>query len=103
MMDAVKFLREKNRMCKTHGCIHCPMGRIKRNDYKLCADYIRDCPEQAVAIVERWSSEHPIVTNRQKMKEIFGKSIPNVFLPELSDALELKSWLDAEYKEQEDE
>ena len=91
MMDAVKFLREKNRMCKTHGCIHCPMGRIKRNDYKLCADYIRDCPEQAVAIVERWSSEHPIVTNFMKAKEIFGEdAVYKLTAP--------PSWWNAEYK-----
>ena len=89
-MDAVEFLKEKKRMCEPNDCINCPMGRVQRNDDKPCAEYIWDCPEKAVAIVERWSSEHPIITNRQKTREVFGDETNKLTAP--------YEWWDSEYK-----
>lgn len=44
-----------------------------------CREFVRDYPEEAVKIVEKWGSEHPPKTNREKFEEIFGdqKISPN--------------------------
>lgn len=56
-MDAVKYLKEKERMCGHFGvCEHCPI-------IVECGKVDCDCrnpePEKVVAIVEKWSAEHP--------------------------------------------
>ena len=73
-MDAVMFLKEKCRMCKTmrardvnsnkESCENCPIE-------PYCGDEIFN-PESAVSVVEKWAAEHPIKTNRQKYEEVFG-------------------------------
>lgn len=69
-MDAVKYLKEKDRLCNTHmksnsckNCIinrYCTMSAIAENGF-----------ETAVAIVEEWSKAHSI-TNAEKFREVFG-------------------------------
>lgn len=89
-MDAVKYLKEKKRMCEKSSCIHCPLGRTYRNSEDNCDVFIRNSPEEAVAIVEKWSNEHPVITNLMKFEEVFGKRISEVQAP--------FSWWNAEYK-----
>ena len=62
-MDAVTFVKEKQRMCNSFGDIcekQCPLR-------KLCGGCIIDDPdaepEDVVSAVEKWSKEHPLVTN----------------------------------------
>lgn len=86
-MDAVEFFKEKDRMCQaSRGYIVCALmdGRY----------------EEAVEIVEKWSKEHPKITNGMKFEEVFGFKISRsnesgeyLYLPE--------NWLDQEYKPQE--
>ena len=92
-MDAVKYLKEKIRMCKTVGdCIdNCP---VFNNFNKSCGFLEDDNPEAIVDIVETWSKENPILTNSEKFKEVFGFSLTK-------EQLKLGSfigWLDQEYK-----
>lgn len=64
MMDAVEFAKEMKRM----------MEYSPRKD-EICYDIkgiIRQSPEFAVRIVEEWSKAHPIQTNADKFKEVFG-------------------------------
>ena len=74
-MDAVMFLKEKVRMCRTvrvvnvensnvESCENCPIELY-------CGVEIHN-PEIAVSIVEKWAAEHPRMTNAQKFKEVFG-------------------------------
>lgn len=70
-MDAIEFLKENNRMCKTFdSCSGRDGGAIcelyaKSNEKGLsCADYANDYPEEAVEIVERWTKEHPAKTRQ---------------------------------------
>lgn len=66
-MDAVEFLKEKERMHRTFNmrCKGCEIAnRMEGNE--LCNDYIRRCPEEAVAIVERWAKKHPLKTRQSE-------------------------------------
>ena len=73
-MDAVKFIKEKNRMCNSYSkCIGCPVDCDTKTD---CEYYLTVNPEQYVKIVEKWSSEHPVKTRQSE----FLKMFPNVKL-----------------------
>lgn len=58
-MDAVKFLKEKKRMCESHDrCAGCRLrGKCDISDVEF------DKIDQTVRIVEQWSKEHPFRTN----------------------------------------
>lgn len=51
-MDAVKYLKERERMCKeVDDCYGCPLA--------LCSCMEEKNPEGAVVIVEQWAKENP--------------------------------------------
>ena len=82
-MDALKFFKEKERLCDSYtGCETCPL-----NGY-VC-DF-GDNPEKSVAIVEQWSKEHPKMTNASKLLEVFGRIRLSDITPD---------WLRQEYRE----
>lgn len=66
-MDAIKYFEEKKRMldslgrksriCSGVNCSDCPFYAFKRG--LLCGEFEFGYPEEAVAIVEKWSQEHP--------------------------------------------
>ena len=86
-MDAVKFLKECNRICDTVDCLDCPL-----HDEHICMHGIEDGEEEkAVSIVEQWSKENLILTNQQKFYEVFGKYN--------FDNIDLFDWWADEYKE----
>lgn len=70
-MDAVEFVKERNRMCKSFGrdCCDCPA------DKDVCCDAF-EWQEELVAIVEKWSAEHPCKTRQSE----FLKQYPNAKL-----------------------
>ncbi len=65
-MDAIEFIRERNRMCKSlSSCKSCPI-HIENG-----------CPkwtEEQVPIVEKWSSDHP----RKTRQSVFIQQYPEV-------------------------
>lgn len=78
-MDAVKFIEERNRMCKSFGdrCTECPA-------FNVCEDELRcgvgtqstlDATAQ-VAMVEKWSAAHP----RKTRQSVFLKQWPDAVL-----------------------
>lgn len=75
-MTALEFLKEKKRMCKSYGmfCAGCKIYRKKGGCF--CEEFIRDFPEEAIAIVEKWSKEHPQKTLLPDLLEKY----PNVEL-----------------------
>lgn len=69
-MDAVKYLKEKARMCKTiGGCYYCPFTKEVKGVRKVCGSFQKEYPEEAVKIVEKWSAEHPQKTILQDFLE----------------------------------
>lgn len=87
-MDAVKYLKERERWYKEYG--------IDEENYPRPHTEIKD-PEQAVKAVEQWSREHPVMTNAQKFEEVFG------FNPCGRDNVPTPKWWLQPYKEPEKE
>ena len=67
-MDAVKYLKEKERMCHSYNnmCDGCGFGKVPK-----CNRTEEDNPEKAVDIVERWSAEHPMKTRQSEFLKMF--------------------------------
>lgn len=72
-MDAVRYLKEKERRCDSFDdhCAGCEIKSAKNG--MTCGAYIKKYPEQAVAIVEKWSAEHPQETRLTRLL----KNYPN--------------------------
>lgn len=71
-MDAMKFLKEKERMCKTCGsCFSCPAWL----NSKCSVNNVRSdiTPEQQINIVKTWVEQHPCKTRQS----IFLEQYPN--------------------------
>ena len=87
-MDAVEYLKERARMCRSFNliCSDCPLFNGGCGESN---------PDEAVDIVEQWSKEHPVMTNAMKFEEVFGCSSPKpgYYLPD--------AWWDEPYKEPE--
>lgn len=84
MMDTVKFIEERNRMCKSFSVAchdtknkRCPAFKFNKNEL-LCAvgqESTIDAKDQ-IAIVESWSTEHP----RKTRQSVFIQQNPKVFI-----------------------
>ena len=74
-MDAVKFIEERDRMCKSFGdrCTGCPASDACNNE--LCCAFDQgstlDATDQ-IAIVEEWSAAHP----RKTRQNVFLEQYP---------------------------
>lgn len=74
-MDAVKFIKEKLRMCNNiKDCKDCGFSYLNNKTNKHCETYVKEYPEEAVAIVEKWSQEHPRKTMLQDFLEKYPKA-----------------------------
>lgn len=73
-MDAVKFIEERNRMCKSFGdrCTGCPASN---GGCAVGQESTLDATDQ-VAIVEEWSAAHP----RKTRQDVFLEQYPEAFL-----------------------
>ena len=72
-MDAVEYLKEKARMtqlCKI-GCSNCELSSLKHSGYNDCLVFELANPEEAVAIIEKWSAEHPAKTRQSEFLNVF--------------------------------
>ena len=74
-MDAVKFIKERNRMCKSFGdgCTGCPASNVCKNE--LCCAFDQGSTLDAaaqIAIVEEWSAAHP----RKTRQSVFLEQYP---------------------------
>lgn len=74
------YLSEQARMTKSSdvgvcriSCNHCPLSRFNNDEEMLCTELELRQPEKAIAIVQKWSDEHP---QRTYLTE-FLKHYPN--------------------------
>ena len=74
-MDAVKFIEERNRMCKSFGdgCTGCPASNVLCCAFDLGSTL--DTTDQ-IAIVEEWSAAHP----RKTRQSVFLEQYPEADL-----------------------
>ena len=80
-MNAVEFLKENDRMCKTFdSCSGKDGGEmcelyVKSNEKGLsCADYATAYPEETVKIIEKWAKEHPKKTRQSEFLKMFPEA-----------------------------
>ena len=97
-MEALEFLKAYNRMCIMYkSCRGCP---LEMDRCAGCGDEFSE--KQIINIIdktEQWSKDHPLVTNKMKIREVFGdKAIYAISSPNVQA---LKDWLDEPYKEPE--
>ena len=86
-MDAVEFMKESNRMCKAFNdnCknkdgnnFYCGLRYEADKNGELCDAYIRNHPDKAVAIVEKWAKEHPRKTRQSELLKIFPNALKDL-------------------------
>lgn len=77
------YLSEQARMTKSSNagvcrisCNHCPLSRFNNDEEMLCTELELRHPEKAIAIVQKWSDEHPQKTFLTE----FLKNYPNAQL-----------------------
>lgn len=96
-MEFQEFWKQKERMCGEQStCETCPMNGMRFDYNNFCAKVIEKNPQQAEQIVEQWAKEHPVITNADKFREVFGVDIAIV------SGLLNEEWLNQEYKEPEE-
>lgn len=73
-MDAVEFMREKNRMCRSiRYCKSCGIWERKPIG-EDCASYTEQHIECVVKVVEKWSRENPEKTRKGELLKMFPRS-----------------------------
>lgn len=88
-MDAVEFLKAKNRMCREYGelpedCFVCPIGNDSGGCQAGVLENQKVTEEILVQIVEKWAKEHPKKTRQSE----FLKMFPNARIR--GDVLEIR-------------
>lgn len=96
-MDAVKFIEERNRMCKSLDvrCEVCPAFHVGENGAQCAvgAASMLDATAQ-IAIVEEWSAAHP----RKTRQSVFLEQWPEAFLDEYGILLFCPRYISAAYR-----
>lgn len=104
-MDASKFLKGYIRMCTSIPCSKCALYETSS-----CLDDVGDnsTPEDIellVSAVDKWSKEHPVITNREVFRKTFGDEqlhgIENIIGNTRNEGVAnaLSAFLDREYEE----
>lgn len=76
MAEFTEVMKQRERMCKSmnYGCSlnHCPLSSGCNGRNLSCSNFIRIHPKEAEEIIMAWAKEHPIKTNEDKFREVFG-------------------------------
>lgn len=77
MAEFVEIMEQKQRMCRSYKhCADCglstPEGKSSMNG---CDNYLKSNPQKAEEIIMKWANTHPIQTNADKFKEVFGIAV----------------------------
>ena len=74
-MDAVMFVKEWKRMCRSSKtCLSCSIGK-SAGVSTVCSNVVKEETEKYVAIVEKWSAEHPIKTRQSEFLKFFPNAV----------------------------
>lgn len=74
-MEFVKVMKAKERMCGFYKgrCAECGLS-FQNNGKSKCSSFCTQYPQQAEKIILHWEEEHPVQTNADKFKEVFGRT-----------------------------
>lgn len=61
-MDAIRYLKTRERLCQNNECRLCPLGASNNGESVLCVELEKIRPEKMVEMVKQWAKEHPGVT-----------------------------------------
>ena len=70
MMDAVIYIRDMQRMCKSH--ISCNGCELKPGNGKSCMEGMD--PQKCIFVVEQWAAEHPAKTRQSVFLEQYPEA-----------------------------
>lgn len=76
-MDAVKFFKTANRLCKNQGCNVCPVAKEGCCMVGFDDDSVKNI-EETISKVEQWAKDHPVKTSQSE----FLKMFPNARIDE---------------------
>ena len=81
MAEFIEVMKQRDRMCKSNGCNCFGCGLALKNNGKelRCDDFCCSYPQEAEKIIMDWAKEHPVMTNADKFKEVFGIEIGHEF------------------------
>lgn len=69
-MDAVKFFKTANRLCKNQGCNVCPVAKEGCCMVGFDDDSVKNI-EETISKVEQWAKDHPVKTRQSEFLKIF--------------------------------
>ena len=72
MAEFVEVMKQKERMCNAMRCENCVLASGNNNTGDSCNYFVIGYPKQAEKIIMNWAKEHPVKTNADKFKEVFG-------------------------------
>lgn len=77
MMEALEFLKERKRMCRSFGgsCRGCPCEKVR---CVINAHVSDDDYKRIVAMVEEWSAAHPLKTRQSVFLEQWPEAVIDV-------------------------
>ena len=83
-MDAVKFIKEINRLCEAQeDCKDCPLigHACDVNTATIMSCYNIESVQKMVQIVEQWAKDHPVKTRQSEFLKLFPKADLTRLLP----------------------
>ena len=72
-MDAVKFFKTVNMLCKDQGCDVCPAWKEGHCMVGFDDDSVKNI-EETISKVEQWAKDHPVKTRQSEFLKMFPKS-----------------------------
>ena len=101
MAEYREVVKQFKRMCESNcsNCHECPIESYR--SFYHCWRWVSEKPEKAEELIMQWAKEHPLITNRDKFREVFEFDISDLFT--LGMSRDLQNWLEIEYKEPKDE
>lgn len=83
-MDAVKFIKEINRLCEAQeDCEDCPLigHACDVNTATIMSCYNIESVQKMVQIVEQWAKDHPVKTRQSEFLKMFPNAYLKTMLP----------------------
>lgn len=68
----VNFLKEWRRYCGGRRCGYCDLSEHNECGFPACQ--VKDHPDKAVGIIQKWSDEHPVKTRLDDLLEKYPKA-----------------------------